>query len=174
MIGLAKDLVEDTYYDVEKMLQKLAWGATKRWGGAFEEYLSAANEAYVLAYNTYDPSKGTAFSTWVWWKVRGKIQEMVRPKKIEQMTVNPGEDIDLDVHASKKVFDFEVFLADLSCDAGVVVKALVDSPFELLDICTTKDGKECIKSGLTNQLKMANWSTARIMESFIELKEAII
>ncbi|KKK53445.1 hypothetical protein LCGC14_3094720 [marine sediment metagenome] len=173
MIAIAFDPVEETYHDVKKMLYKLAWNATKRWGGDFEEYLSAANEGFMVAYNTYEKGKGAAFSTWVWWVVRGKIQAMVSPKKIDQMTVNAGEAIDLDIYSSRPVFDLPAFLSDLSQDTRQVVGLIVNSPVELLDICSTKDGPECLRSGLKEQLKEAGWTMARIMESFIELKDAI-
>ncbi len=173
MSTIAVDPIQETYYDVVKMLRKLAWTATKKWGGDYEEYFSAANEGFMEAYHTYEVGRKTVFSTWVWWKVRGRIQAMVSPKKIDQHTVNSGEEIDLDAHQCKNSFDLLLFVSHLSQDAKQVVGMIVDSPVELLDICHYVDGPECMRSGLVNQLKETGWTIARIMESFIELKEAI-
>ena len=171
--AISLDAKTDTYHDVEKMLQKLAWRATKKWGGDYEEYLSAANEGFADAYEDYDVGRGAAFSTWCYWKVIGQITTMVCPRKIEGMTVNAGEDIDLDVHRARSNFDLGLFMSFISQDAKQVVNLIVNSPFDFLDIIDHMDGPECIRCGLVQQLKDANWTMARIIESFVELKDAI-
>ena len=170
---ILEDPKVDTYNDIKNMLYKMAWNANKKYGKDWKEYESAANEGFMEAYNSYDPSKNTAFSTWVWWQARAKIQALAVGKKIDRMTVNPGEDIDLSIFQAKESFDLDSFQWDLSNDAKRVIKLLVDCPMELLDIIKTSDGPECIRCGLFCQLKEAGWTIARILESFIEVKEAL-
>ena len=88
---------EDTYADVLPMLYKMCWNMKKRFGGNFTEYLSSANIGFMKAYNTFRGNYNTAFSTWVWWKVRREFQMDVRNSMMDEITINTGDDIDLGI-----------------------------------------------------------------------------
>ena len=165
---------EETLADVEGLLHKLAWDAVKRYGGDWHDYMSACNEGYVEAYESFDPSRGAKFSTWLCWKVWGQISRMTGRTKLEQHTVNSGEDIALDVHGSRKAFSLYEFLMELSTDSQTVVKLLVESPHDIWDILHHHDTPSCVRGGLTRTLMGSGWSAARVLESFSEIREALL
>ena len=72
----------DSYYSVESLLQSMCWRICRRFHHVdFDEAMSSANEAYMVAYNTYDPTKGASFPTWVYWQVRGGLQAFAEREK---------------------------------------------------------------------------------------------
>ncbi len=163
----------ETYGDVEKLIYRLAWKAVRRYGGEFDDYVSAANEAFAEAYASYDASRGASFPTWLWWKVKGTISGEVHQSKLQERTVASGEDIDLDVLPGRSRFDLDVFKSELSYDARQVVTMVVESPHEIWDLLHHQDIGSCVRGGLTRRLRDVGWTVARIAESFSEIREAL-
>ena len=170
---LVVDSVNSTYSDVENMLRKMAWKITKKYGGDWEEYFSAANEGFAEAYASYKPDKGTSFSTWVYWKVLGSMQRAIPSGKIERQTVKTGLDVDFTIFADNKSFNLSMFLFELSEDAKIVVGVLLDNPFDLVQMKLSEETVSCMKSGLVCQLREAGWAVSRILDTFSELRSAL-
>lgn len=164
---------DETYRDVERLLYRLCWQAVYKYGGEWEDYLSAAHEAYADAYATFDATQGAAFSTWLWWKVQGAITGERHRGKIQTNTVACGEDIDLDALPGRSGFCYNSFLADLGRDAQTVVKMVVESPNEIWDLLHHKEIGSISRAGLCRRLQGIGWSVARVVESFSEIREAL-
>ncbi len=89
------DAIEETYKDVEPLINKLCWNHHKKVGGEFDDIKSQANLLFLLAYQT---SNGKAsFVTWLytsikyglmswtradwrWYKNQKKIRDMLEKK----------------------------------------------------------------------------------------------
>lgn len=180
MIAMSKTVPSDdlgasaeTYGDVEKLICRLCWKAVRRHGGEFDDYRSAANEAYCDAYASFDPARGAAFATHLWWQVRGAISRVVHQTSIQERTVAAGEDIDLDVLPGRRRFDLTVFRSELSGDAREVVNMVVESPNEVWDLLHHRDIGSCVRGGLIRRLRDLGWTVARVAESFEEIREAL-
>jgi hypothetical protein len=171
MEAVVIDAKYETYCDIEKMLYKMAWQTTKKFGGDFQEHLSAANEAFSDAYISYREGMNTSFSTWLYWQVRGRLQRSTFRNKMEQHTVNTGEDIDLSIFSCKDSFDLHTLLNEVSHDARVAIELIMDSDFVDLDL--SRETVSCIRSGLAVKLQEIGWTTARIVDAFFEVKEAL-
>ena len=171
MESVVIDAKHETYCDIEKMLYKMAWQTTRKFGGDFEEYLSAANEAFSDAYLTYREGMNTSFSTWVYWQVRGRLQRSTFRNKMEQHTVNTGEDIDLSIFSCRDSFDVSSFLNEVSHDARVAIELIIDSDF--VDLNLSSEMMSCIRSGLLVKLQEMGWSVARAVDTFFEIREAL-
>ena len=163
----------ETYHDVARLIDKLAWDAVRRHGGCWEDYVSAGNEAFVDAYRSYDERRGTAFSTWVWWKIRGAVSSEIKQTKVQQHTVASGEDVDLDVLPGRSNFDLSRFASELSEDARTVVKLALESSDRIEDVLHHRDAGPTIKHGLRRKLSAMRWTLERILESFDEIREAL-
>lgn len=164
---------DETHRDVEKLIYRLCWKAVYKFGGEWEDYVSAANEAFADAYASYDPAKGASFSTWLWWKIKGAIASERSQNSIQAKTVASGEDIDLDVLPGRSRFDMDQFASELSHDARTVVKMVVESPHEVWDLLHHKDISSCVRGGLIRRLQAVGWTVARVAESFSEIREAL-
>jgi len=170
---VAPDAMQETYEDIERMIFMMAWKAVEKFGGDWDEYYSLANEAFIDAYNSFNPEKAK-FTTWLWHHVTSKILKSRYKSKLEQMTVAGGEDIDLTVHADKNRFDIDRFLFELSDNAKQVVELLLESPWDLSEIACSADGPSCIRSGLIHQLRDMGWTVAAICNTFGEIREALV
>ena len=167
------DAQAETHRDVEKLIYRICWKAVYKFGGEWEDYLSAANEAFADAYASYDPNRGASFPTWLWWKIKGAISKERSQTSIQARTVAGGEDIDLDVLPGRQQFDLDRFRFGLSSDARAVVKMVVESPHEIWDLLHHRDIGSCCRGGLIRRLQGIGWSVARVAESFEEIREAL-
>lgn len=74
-------LIQENLHLVDSIVQKIV----RKYGGLFtesvEELRSIGREALVEAVERYDPSKGATFSTFAYYKIRGKIIDHIFPKR---------------------------------------------------------------------------------------------
>ena len=161
--------IEETYHDVEKMLYQLCWKAVEKFGGEFDEYLSAANLGFMKAYNGYDSSRQCCFNTLLWWCVRNCItdvgRETVKAKRVGLLGEKDGEQI----HSNR--FDLSQFLASISDDARLMVQSVVSMPGDLNLLAGRK--RSTVRRGLSSMLQESGWSAARIIETRQEVREAL-
>ncbi len=165
--------MEETYRDVSGLINKLAWGAVRKHGGCWDDYVSAGNEAFVLAYDTFDPDKGTVFSTWLWWKIRHAISRAAVRTVLEQHTVNTGLDIDLDALPRRERFDLRRFTCELSTDAQQVIGMAFEAAEDISEAMHHEDAGSVVRGGLQHRLRNLGWTVARILESFSEIRRAL-
>jgi DNA-directed RNA polymerase specialized sigma24 family protein len=171
MIAMNHNLhsADETYRDVEKLIYKMSWQAARRYGGDWEDYASAANGAFMDAFTSYDASQGTAFSTWLYWKIKGAVLHEIR-KSTDQLH---REDVDVNTVSCRCHFDFDEFVSELSYDARTVVTMIVESPLEVYNLLHHKDIGSVLRGGLQHQLGSIGWSVARMSESFSEIRKAL-
>lgn len=62
---LERDAIDTSWDDVERLVYKQAWKFWRQYGGDVEEVLADAGSHFMRAYNTFDPTRGTLFTTWV-------------------------------------------------------------------------------------------------------------
>jgi len=171
-MAISQDAITETYADIEKMIFHMAWKAVNMFGGDWDDYFSIANEAFIDAYNSFDPDQ-TQFTTWLWWNVRGRILHSMNKTKMDQMTTNIGDDVEMIDLAEREHFDFQRFYDELSIGAKRVVMLVIDSPWDLAEIAFSNDGPECIRSGMFKQLRRMGWTVAMICDAFVEVREAL-
>ena len=69
MKTLQEDALITTFRDVERMIDKLCWRFTKRYGGEFDDWKSVGCIAFMKAYESWQPGI-SLFSTWCFNQVR--------------------------------------------------------------------------------------------------------
>jgi RNA polymerase sigma factor (sigma-70 family) len=168
-----RQAADETYRDVEKLIWRLAWKARAIHGGEMEDYISAMNEEFMVALTSYDPSRGTSFSTWLWWKIQGAVTKEIRRSCLQRHTVAAGEDIDLDALPGRHRGWMDLFWSELGDDARTVVTILVESPFDINGLLHYRRIGKVLRKSLALQLRGAGWTVARISESFSEIREAL-
>lgn len=83
-----QELVEKNINLVNYFLRKNAFHAILD----EEDAYSAALEGLVKAALKYDPSKGTAFSTYAWLKIRGELLDEIRRTKIKRRDLKHAQE----------------------------------------------------------------------------------
>jgi hypothetical protein len=117
--------------EVETLLRQLAWRISEPLGIPYQETLAEAYFLYMRACKTYDPTKGSKFSTWVYFVVEHNLRNFARSrlKKGPEM-VELDEDICGTVPEKSPIFDF---IEDLPRDARILAKLLIETPTEILN-----------------------------------------
>jgi len=75
---LRQDIVEDAYRQLEKMITKICWKFTRKYGGEFEDWLSEAGELFMDAIQTYNGK--ASLTTWIWHRLHWGLYTVIRKR----------------------------------------------------------------------------------------------
>ncbi len=153
-------LVGTIYQGVEPMIWKIVNAYHRKYGGRKEELMSTARLAFMHAVHTWDASKG-AFTTHVHWQVYYSLYNEAKDLH-RQGGFARGTD-KLDFLASKRAFDLDEFLGDLSEEARAVAKAAL--------ALATGDAPR--KEDVAGFLMEAGWCINDVLHAFSEIREAL-
>ncbi len=177
---------EATYEDVSKMVFRLCWVALIRWGGEWEDWLSAANMGFMDAVRTWKPER-SSFVTHCWWCVHYALLDR-RNGKGERWRGRETPEADLrgddgrgplaDVPARPEP-GVASLLRDLGEDGRTVVRLVVESPAELAKLARVGGRRHgdpspaAARRAIGDHLAGLGWARARVVEAFGELREAL-
>lgn len=145
---------------IEPLLYGLAWRFHTAKGTDLEDLISEGLYAYVLASKQYDAARGTAFSTYLWHKARGRMRDLAYGKRVDtqQLTEEPPT----------KENRFDQVLRDLSEDGQEICRILF-----MESIPRNRRGalnKRKIKEYVQNYCEQIHqWNTMRIQQAFQEV-----
>lgn len=174
----------ETYYEVSRLLDFMVNKFIVRNGGDFEEYRAEANMIFVNVYDWWEPGNGSKFTSSVCNAVYRRLQYLrnreyarhhLHCASLDRSTKMDGQRTSWAncIADNTTEFDRESFEANLSSDACVVLRLLLDSPQEIVDIAVNKGGTPVDwRSAIRSYLSDIGWSVNRIKESFRELKES--
>ena len=165
------DTVTDTYKGVEKMLDQLSWKAARRFNGDFDDYRSVANEAFLTAYEKFDPVRGIKFSTFLHWCVSNAIWGQVASDRKRNERFCSTGDLDRNT-AEDELGRVGRMMTDLSDDARTVVELVTQTPGELVQIVRSRKPLES-RRHLWRYLRELGWTMGRVLGSFEEIREAL-
>lgn len=173
---LAKDVMTETFTDLQDMIMDIVHRFCRRYRMDFEEVKSLAHEAFVECFGGgYNPKRG-AFSTYVYQKVVSKIYEAHRTmmrRHILGKIVNQNP-IFLEDNRMKNDLRFIDWMQDLPEDARTVAKLTLDGPKEIVwAFLVHPHHPEKIRNTVQEYLEDIGWTAERISESFYELAEAL-
>jgi len=156
---------DESFKDVERLVNKLAWKATKSHPRCdFDDLQSVAFEGYALAYATYDSSRAE-FTTHVWWCVTHTLKNYCTA--FVRAYSKHAYDSEAIEYAPDVRSNFSQRVAELSDNAQAIVKLIVEAPEEVLPMIGGSDTKgmlRCYLSGL-------GWPMSVVTESFSEITE---
>lgn len=116
---------------VEKIIFSLAWRFTKTYPISYEECLSEGYMAFMKACQDYNPERGQAFSSWVYYWVWCKLKDLVTKRTRDPhvfMEVNDDLLGEVEMLRSDALDLFD----DLSGDAKEIVQLILETPADLL------------------------------------------
>jgi RNA polymerase sigma factor (sigma-70 family) len=79
---LQKDIMEDAYTHMERLIKRICWKFTKRYGGDFHEWLSEANMIFIDACQTHNGK--SHLITWLYYKLHWGLYNVLRDRSREQ------------------------------------------------------------------------------------------
>ncbi len=163
-MSLMQDTANESYLDVERLVNGCVWRFIKKYGGEFEEVKASADLLFAVAFRTFDPAKAR-LTTWVQYRIERGLGDLLHKKmeKDKRLTQVPA-DLNLQIHHEK--FDVEAFCKELSADAAHVVEMLVnDVPWS--------NNPLRVKKALEHVLQAEGWTWGRIRKSFNEIRSAL-
>jgi DNA-directed RNA polymerase specialized sigma24 family protein len=166
---LQESAAAETYRDVERLLDKLSWDQTRKWGGDWDEWRSLANEAFMQAYQAFDPARGR-FTTLVHWCVTNRFRsEVAAGKKRRERETKLPEDV---TDPAAEIRDRNAWVDEVSEDARLVARMVLDTPRELVE-ATLGHRVDEVLGGIRYTLAQLGWGQDRATAAFVEIKEAL-
>lgn len=136
----------------------------------YTEAVSIANEAYVTALHTYDPTKGE-FSTHLYYALKGAFRTRYEPQFVELDMCEP-----VTTNSPLSQLLFNEMISTLSTEAQEVVNTVLNTPIELIEltreVCCTN--YHITKNMLRKYLyKHLGWSHPKIDQIINEIKQVL-
>lgn len=172
MATARQQLAQESYEDVELLVWSVVHKFHRQYGdlyGTREELFSEGCLGYALAYQSYDPSKGS-FPTYVRNMANYKLLELVRTETKRRVRFNTTSDVEL--VDQPRSFSLTDFLDEISEDARAIVGLVLDTPGDLLRV-TREDSHRDVKHTLRQYLDGMGWETSRVETAFSEIATAL-
>lgn len=179
--ALRRDALTETYFDLENLIYDCVWRFREKYGGDFESLLAEANLLYVVAFDSYNETKG-ALSTWVYFCIKkGLLDFIKRRRQVNRYGVAFCASKSCYKAACKVAgksyhhFYLSEILEEVSQDTKVLIKLVLHPP----EAVTTEDlekgfspygSRVYLKRYLHHRL---GWTTRQIKESFKEIRKVI-
>ena len=130
--------MEQNYEDYQSLIFKLANNHSYKSGLEVEDLISAGNEEFLKTQKLYNPNhpKQAKFSTYLAIRIIGLFREMSRKRNNEPIMIEISNESTYD-SAERQLF-FKEILEELSSDAKEVIKIVLDTPMDLLNMITNR------------------------------------
>ncbi len=176
---MAQDVIT-TWPKIERLVYKLVWQFVRRHGGDFDDLFGECQLRYVKAYDSFDPSRGFAFSTWltkVLWRRMSDVRrnELRRPDRFQLPTHRPpdGEPEEIEVKA-RRHSGLHAALEGLSDDALEVLDLTTLPPPDItLEHRYAHARPDEYRSALYGFLTGMGWTPTEIAKAFCEIADAL-
>lgn len=170
--------ITETYEDVRRLIYHVCNQFARRYGGDVEELISDANVAYMKAYESWKPGRGTKFSTYVvvcvWRRLAALRKAEQRRKAVWSRGLDDISPDQLPVTAGHTIGDrFADLLEELSEDTASVVRMVVNATSDISEVAEAKGGKyRNWRSTIRSHLRDIGWTHNRIRAAFEEIEAA--
>ena len=165
------DNIDLSFDPVARLVYKQVHQFIAKHGGRLDDLMSEAGQAYLMARDTYDPSKGKKFSTWVANHVQWALLNFVREENRHGGHETPLSSVVEGTPGrwqARNCF-LDNLMDGLSADAKHLVGLAIDRDLALQK-ATKNDNK---RRKLVKLLHDLGWAGRRIAECFREVTEAL-
>lgn len=175
---LHKEILEETYKDVQKLIFATAWDFWNIYGGSIDDLIGQANLIFIEALDDYDSSRGTKLTTWVAFRIKKGMLDYRRNQNRNKYKPTYFSIVErpLKIYPlSDKEFSVMELLDELGQDAHIVLQLFFDTPREIMvDIRNSHQRidyvQAAVRNRLRNRLRQMGWTMKRIRKAFDEIK----
>jgi len=167
--ALQKEILTETYLDMDNLICDIVWKFIKRYGGEFDELKAEANFLFISAVESYQKTKGK-LTTWLHHRIWRGLQDSAKTERA-QTHFELYEELVSDKHHS----NLFLILNELGDDGRTIIKIIFEPPEGITD----KDLETGFKSYKTRMYlknylsSKLGWTGKRIKESFTEIRQII-
>ena len=142
-------------------------------GGDIDDLMGTAGLIFMEAYSSHDPEQ-SKFSTWLYQTVSfGLISATRIRRKVRVIADSEATEFNAVEQPAPK-FRLGEFLAELSDDAMIVARLMLETPGELMAIADNKGGQPRNIRSTVRQALTKQWGERRVTKSFAEVKGALV
>jgi DNA-directed RNA polymerase specialized sigma24 family protein len=116
------------FEEVRPMLVRLASNCVTKMGGEWEEAFAEATLLYCKALKTYNPEKGAALKSWIYFTVS---TELISWRRREHRHCGPKAELKPEHAVDSRSAEFVRRCAMLSAEAAMVLGVMLDPPSAL-------------------------------------------
>lgn len=166
---------EDTYQQCAPMLHSICHRFERVYGLPYEDLISEAHLAFARIYQRWDPAKGASFSTYLYFCTTKKLIDYCN--KEMPHAFRPTEELNEETMGSESSTPNwrEDFLHELSLSAAMVVRALLDTPYDLrccLRATRPRSRKDLFEI-FREHFESLGWDGDIIAEAFTEIESLL-
>lgn len=179
---VSQDAILETYEDVEKLIVSVSARYQRIYGDELNDWISEGKIAFFQAYRTFDPSKGTLFSSWLYHQLikhLGVVARRLQKRKyrnelsMDCRKLEQFRPVWMSAFSQKLVQLYDV----LSEESFTIVQLLINTPddlSELLSTCSSLCDRRWrinVCQVIQQYLQQHGWSDELIEQSFNELAD---
>ena len=168
--------MEKVWGEVEHLVTHICNLFRTKHGGDPEDLQDTAVQVFVDVYRSWREGEApfTSFlSTCIYRRLLDEKRKNLRinPIRIDRGSVKYGElEQSLQIEDTSRTFNYSEFLEEMTEDARIVVKLVLETPPEISKIIEGKGGHpKNVRSTIRQYLLQLNWTYSRINESFSEI-----
>jgi DNA-directed RNA polymerase specialized sigma subunit len=166
-------MIRKRYGDYKNLILSRAWAWQQRTGWELEELEAEGNVVFCKAVQTYDPSK-SSFSTYLYNALQmhfGNMVTLSRCQKAEKKEMKTDCDNCFAYGDVQQEAIFREMINDLPEDAKEVVKAVFETPAEILDVLgITRVSKNALHQYFN---RCRGWSQQRTYSAFKVIQQIL-
>lgn len=176
------DAKEETFLELRQLISYTVHKFNQTHSLRYDDAHSTANLAFIMAYNNYDPNKGTVFSSWVVTKViKGlleDVRQMVRNRSFKFNTILEDElllEVAVQSNYGQSLIDLLDTLEAEDPDADYVANLALDPPQEIVNFLNRYGAftGSNYRIAIRWYLQEKGWSKERIKEAFQNIKDKL-
>lgn len=146
-----------------KLVQKMAWKFSKKYGVEYDDLFQEASLYYLEAMKTFDKEKGTVESSWAYTQMYYRLNNYCKKEK-KYITI--PENYPEQGHTPN--WSFQEKVASMNKQAQTIVKYLFEAPEIFLNLNHFQ-----IKDRIVDHFKAKGWSRKDIWAGFQSIRATI-
>lgn len=174
---LRKDILTETYKDMQKLVAGAAWNFWYIYGGDVDDLIAQANLIFIDAFDTYDSSR-SKLTTWLTFKIRKGLFEYMRNGNGHRlMHARIDDEFIKKQPAPNGDFSVIELVDEMEQDARIVLQLFLETPREVMVNILNSNrridhAQAHMRKRLRNRLRQMGWTVRRIRKAFEEIKNA--
>ena len=173
-MAVTLDARTEAYADVKGIIYQVVHKFCSRHKADFDEMLSIANLAFCECWPRYDSNKAR-FTTHVYLRVYYAMLETCRKNKRRSEVFQFVETDASELSTARKECFVVDLLDELSTDARTIVNIVLNGreTSHVMQNSQCNNTAASTKNAIAKVLNEIGWSTARVIESFMEIEHAL-
>jgi hypothetical protein len=176
---LDREIAGQCYADVYELITETVRRFVRKHGGNYDDLLADASTAFMLGHRAFlegranTPHYEVEIKRWVWYELFDAYRVRTQHRR-QSKTVIKNEEFPELLTQRRGDFSLVEFFDELSEDARVAARLVLDTPAELCAAARARGGTDRnLRCLLRQHLHAAGWTAARVSEAFEEIGRAL-